>query len=207
MIKKISTKNYDYLFDYNKSMEMRYNPSIKEIVLTFIVVLILFGALGVFSAILASIEVNVQSIMFLSLSIITIICDIVGTIQVLKRIKSFKIIVDNQGIRGLESKKEYFLSWADVLSYGIVNENRIVGVRSGPNQSCIYFGKDNYTERFLRRKFDRLDGKFFKYHKKYKMIVIGVENHVMQESIILNIKRVITHYCTCIETSYIKEEI
>ena len=79
------------------------------------------------------------------------------------------------------------------MSYGFVNDNIINGAyarRHSPKQLCLYFSKNLDTEKKLRKKFDRIDSRFFMNINSNEMIVISIENESNQESIVFNFKKI-----------------
>lgn len=202
---KISTKNYDFSFQPNL-VEMKLNPSLKTSIITFIGVFIIFLPFAILSIMLISVEVNFHSIVFLGLSIIIYVFDIIGTWIKISRIKNFKIILNSEGIYNFEVNGKYFIHWEDVASYGIVNDNVISGAHArplSPRQTCFYFSKNIHTENSLRRKFDRITGGLYNHCNSNHMIVITIEDDNAQQAIISNIKKITNKYCKCKEISYI----
>jgi hypothetical protein len=99
--------------------------------------------------------------------------------------------------------------WAEINSFGIVNNNVICGTKdysNVPRQTCLYFSKQVLSEKKLRRKFWRIENQMYKHVSNNEMIVLGLREDNIEDFIKSKIYPYISMYCDMEkEHSYISQ--
>lgn len=124
-----------------------------------------------------------------------------------KREVKFKFLVNGDGVTQIELNNTFFMTWSEIVSWGFLNHNVINSVhrhKSSEMQTCLYFARKEYSEKNLKRKFDRIALNFYKHFSTEDIIVLGFQEDDLDELVISKIREIISLHCSKeLERSYI----
>lgn len=187
MIEQMQIEEYIFDFCENKvQIKMKLSRNHFCLVIEGFIIVI-FAILFVFAAIICFLSAGYFYAILFFLMSVSMVCSFLFRVwQGRKRREKFCFVIDERGVTHTDLDKIYQIPWASVISWGFVNHNFISGVRPGantPRQICMYFAQGVYKEKYLRRKFDRIESNFRAHASTSEMIVLGLRQDNLPKEI------------------------
>lgn len=165
-------------------------PTLLKLIIGWIVVVLInipFVVMAVISFVSSSLG---HVIIFSIFSVLSISGTAAILLIIAKKKRVFRFSVYSEGVMHTDVNATYFLSWADIASFGMVNNNVICGNRNTPPyQICLYFATELYNEKRLRSMLFGIENSFFMHRSSDEMIVLGFGENEISEELSLKINR------------------
>ena len=186
------------------------NPTIVGIIISIAARLFVVGAF-LFLAIIGFIGRGYfYAILGLFFTVFFIYLQISSWIVSNKKYAKFKFLANEEGVTQTEANKTYFLPWSEIVSWGFVNHNVISDFHdctSSERQICLYFARNQYSEKELRKKFfsiANLARHSYGHCCTEEIIVLGFYQDTVEDFVIDKIRHIICSHCDQdMERSYI----
>lgn len=168
----------EYMFNFNdRGFDFKLKPTTSKETAKTIILTTLLASVFLFFAYFCFLNTGYfYSVASLIIFFLISLGGFLNIMQRKKREKRFHFLIDYIGISHVDIDACYHIKWADVASFGFVDKNVISGTRSSqnyPTQTCLYFAKLVYDEKYLRRKFDRIENRFHRHCSTEQMIVFS----------------------------------
>lgn len=178
---------YFLLYECENSINIRYKGMHKnELIFNVVFSLIIALPMCILSIILFANKAFFYAIMFLIAAFIFTLAVPLAIIDDKKQKESLQYIINESGITHKDINSSYQIEWADINSWGFIDNNVISGIRKtkhSPKQICLYFSKNVKDEQFLRKKFDNMGNKSSENSNSNDIIALGFKENEMDKSI------------------------
>jgi len=192
----------DYIIQFDDGgFNLKFKPKSvsKAKKITLIVLMALFPiAVLPFSIFCIIKSAYFYGVLFMLFSVIVAFSVVFHFLITEKRNAVFQFTVDSSGIKHIDANATYSIGWKDVVAFGFIDDIPIVfkEYSNKNHQICLYFAKQEYGERDLRRKFFAIPYyKTFMHGSTEKMIVLAFLQPKLDEEIMTKIVSCIYRYC------------
>ena len=191
-MQKNINKHYTISFSDDRA-EIKYSGYTRlEKLNSAIVFAFMFFPFAVFSILLFLKSVYILSVMFALVSLFVLYLKITGCIYEQKKKRFCCLILNDVGLLCRELTfttlrvKEYEMSWNDVSTWGLVNNNRIslpVRTNNVEMQICLYFSRTLRNEEYLRKAFDGVESRLRNRYSSNDLIAMGFGENQIDETV------------------------